>query len=83
MTAPISALADELTEVLLRSDPFWASFTAISGYDDAVPDLSPEYQQALRRRLVDIIVRSGQCEAGRADFRDRVLLETRTPDIGS
>jgi uncharacterized protein (DUF885 family) len=76
MTPPISTLADELTEVLLRADPFWASFTAISGYDDAVPDLSPEYQQAWRRRLVDIIVRSGQCEVGSADFHDRMLLET-------
>jgi uncharacterized protein (DUF885 family) len=88
--ASIRALADELTEVLLRADPFWASFMAISGYDDAVPDLSPEGQQAWRDRLVDIIVRSGPCEAdpakadtakadtAKADTakaEDRILLE--------
>jgi hypothetical protein len=44
-SAAIRALADELAEVLLRGDPFTASFMGISGYDDAVPDLSPEYQQ--------------------------------------
>src|SRR5216683_1929231 len=75
-TASIGALADELAEVLLRGDPFGASFMAISGYDDAVPDLSPEYQQAWRRRLVDIIVRCAQCEPDNADFDGRVLLET-------
>ena len=48
--ATIGALADELAEVLLRGDPFAASFMAISGYDDAVPDLSPEYQRAWRGR---------------------------------
>ncbi len=36
--ATIAALAGELAEVLLRGDPFAASFMAISGYDDAVPD---------------------------------------------
>jgi uncharacterized protein (DUF885 family) len=78
--AAIEALADELTEVLLRADPFWASFMAISGYDDAVPDLSPEGQQECRDRLVDIIVRSGPYEADAAEADaapadDRVLLE--------
>ncbi len=76
MTAPIGVLADELAEVLLRGDPFGASFMAISGYDDAVPDLSPEYQQTWRRRLVDIIVRCTQREADSADFDGRILLET-------
>ncbi len=76
MMAPIGALADELAEVLLRGDPFGASFMAISGYDDAVPDLSPGYQQAWRGRLVDIIVRCGQCEAEPADADGRILLET-------
>jgi len=76
MTALIGALADELAEVLLRGDPFEASFMAISGYDDAVPDLSPEYRQAWRGRLVDIIVRCGQCEAEPGDADGRILLET-------
>jgi len=49
---------------------------AISGYDDAVPDLSPEYRQARRGRLVDIIVRCGQCEADPGEAGSRVLLET-------
>src|SRR6266852_739587 len=76
MTETIAALADELAEVLLRSDPFGASFMSISGYDDAVPDLSPEYQQAWRDRLVDIIVRCGQCEADADDMDSLILLET-------
>jgi len=75
-TASTGTLAEELAEVLLRGDPFGASFMAISGYDDAVPDLSPDAQQAWRSRLVDIIVRSGPCEADTADIEDRVLLET-------
>ena len=49
---------------------------AISGYDDAVPDLSPEYQRAWRGRLVDIIARCADCEADPGDTSSRVLLET-------
>jgi uncharacterized protein (DUF885 family) len=75
-TASIGALADEFAEVMLRSDPFEASYMAISGYDDAVPDLSPEYQQARRGRLVDIIARCARCEADPGDAGSRVLLET-------
>jgi uncharacterized protein (DUF885 family) len=76
-TAATATLADELTEVLLRGDPFGASFMAVSGYDDAVPDLSPEGQQAWRDRLVDIIVGCGrhEAEADAADPESRVLLE--------
>ena len=74
--ATIEALADELAEVLLRGDPFGASFMAIGGYDDAVPDLSPEYQQAWRGRLVDIIARCAGCEPDHGDLDRRILLET-------
>jgi uncharacterized protein (DUF885 family) len=74
--ATIEALADELAEVLLRGDPFGASFMAISGYDDAVPDLSPEYQRAWRGRLVDIIARCAGCEPDHGDLGRRILLET-------
>jgi uncharacterized protein (DUF885 family) len=74
--AAIEALAGELAEVLLRGDPFGASFMAISGYDDAVPDLSPEYQRAWRGRLVDIIARCADCEADPGEMTSRVLLET-------
>ena len=74
--ATIAALADELAEVLLRGDPFAASFMAITGYDDAVPDLSPEYQRGWRGRLVDIIARCAGCEADHDDIGSRVLLET-------
>jgi len=73
--ASIEALAEELTEVTFRNDPFWASFMAVSGYDDGVPDLSPEGQQAWRDQLVDIVVRCGPCEADAADAEGRVLLE--------
>jgi uncharacterized protein (DUF885 family) len=75
VAASIEALADELTEVLLRADPFWASFMAISGYDDAVPDLSPEGQQEWRDRLADIIVRCDPGEADAVAADDRILLE--------
>ena len=74
--ATIAALADELAEVLLRGDPFGASFMAISGYDDAVPDLSPEYQRAWRGRITDIIARCADGEADPGDTSSRVLLET-------
>ena len=65
--ATIRALADELAGVLLRGDPFGASFMAISGYDDAVPDLSPEYQRAWRGRLVDTIARCAGVRGGRPE----------------
>ena len=73
--AACGALADELAAVLLSADPFGASFMAISGYDDAVPDLSPDYQQAWRDRLVDVVVRCDQGEAHAADAESRVLLQ--------
>jgi uncharacterized protein (DUF885 family) len=72
--ASIGSLAEELVDVRLRHDPFWASFMAISGYDDAVPDLSPDYQQAWRDRLVDIIIRCGEAESEAADNDSSVLL---------
>jgi uncharacterized protein (DUF885 family) len=75
-TTPIGALADELAEVLLHGDPFGASFMSIGGYDDAVPDLSPEYQQAWRGRLVDIIARCAGLDADAGDIGSRILLET-------
>ena len=74
--ATIGTLADQLAEVLLRGDPFGASFMSIPGYDDAVPDLSPEYQQGWRGRLVDIIARCAGFEADSGDTGRRVLLET-------
>jgi len=72
----IGTLAGELAGVLLSGDPFAASFMSVPGYEDAVPDLSPEYQQAWRGRLVDVIARCAETEADPADTASRVLLET-------
>jgi uncharacterized protein (DUF885 family) len=72
--APIVALAEELADVELQDDPFGASLMAISGHDDAVPDLSPEHQRAWRARLVDIIVRCGEAEEKAVDTDGSVLL---------
>jgi uncharacterized protein (DUF885 family) len=80
--ATIGALADELARVLLRGDPFGASFMAVTGYDDALPDLSPEYQQTWRGRLVDIIARCAAFEADAGDIGGRVLLETARDTAG-
>ena len=74
--AEIEALAGELADVLLSGDPFGASFMSVPGYDDAVPDLSPQYQQAWRGRLVDIIARGAGYEADALDIEHRLLLET-------
>jgi uncharacterized protein (DUF885 family) len=74
--AAIGTLADELAGVLLSGDPFAASFMSVPGYEDAVPDLSPEYQQAWRGRLVDVIARCAGMEADPGDTASRVLLET-------
>ena len=62
--AAFETLAGELAGVLLRGDPFGASFMSVPGYDDAVPDLAPEYQQAWRGRIVDVIARCarGACQ---------------------
>jgi uncharacterized protein (DUF885 family) len=72
----IGTLADELAGVLLSGDPFAASFMSVPGYEDAVPDLSPEYQQAWRGRLVDVIARCAGMEADPGETASRVLLET-------
>lgn len=74
--AAIETLAGELAGVLLSGDPFGASFMSIPGYDDAVPDLTPEYQQDWRGRLVAIIARAAGCEADGLGIDHRVLLET-------
>jgi uncharacterized protein (DUF885 family) len=75
--ASISRLAEELADVELRNDPFWASFMGVSGYDDAVPDLSPAAQQEWRDRLVDIIVRCDQCPADGDAGNDALLAAVR------
>jgi len=72
----IGTLADELARVLLSGDPFAASLMSVPGYEDAVPDLSPDYQQAWRGRLVDVIARCAAAEAGPGDTASQVLLET-------
>jgi len=75
-TVAVEALAGELTEILLHSDPFGASLMGIDGYEDAVPDLSAEARQSRRDRLVSVIVRCGQgkAESGRPGD-DHVLLD--------
>jgi uncharacterized protein (DUF885 family) len=72
----VLALADELAGASLHHDPFEASYMGVSGYDDAVPDLSPEAQQRWRSYLVDTLVRCDRLEsdADRRHFRDRILL---------
>jgi uncharacterized protein (DUF885 family) len=73
--ASVGELAGELAEAALQNDPFWASFMSISGYDEAVPDLSAESQQGWRARLADIIVRCGQFGAEATDADTGVLLD--------
>jgi uncharacterized protein (DUF885 family) len=80
--ASIAKLADELTDVQLRQNPFDASFMAVGGYDDAVPDLSPASQQAWRERLVDIVVRCDQLDADATGTDSRVLLEAIRDQAG-
>jgi uncharacterized protein (DUF885 family) len=70
----INGLAEELVAVEARNNPFWASFSGISGYDDGVPDLSPECQRTWRDRLVDIVARCDLHAADAADTDSRTLL---------
>ncbi len=70
----IAVLADELAEAQLRNDPYSASYMGITGYDDAVPDLSPAARQAWRDRLVDFLIRCEHLDADIADADSRVLL---------
>jgi len=72
--ASIRSLADELADVEFWDDPFYASMMAVSGYEDAVPDLSPEHRQEWRGRLSDIIVRCGEAESEEGDTDSSVLL---------
>jgi uncharacterized protein (DUF885 family) len=78
--ASILGLAEELAQAHLRNNPFMASYTGVSGYDDAVPDLSPQAQQAWRDRLVDVLVRCEQLEADAHDGDSRVLLAAARDD---
>jgi uncharacterized protein (DUF885 family) len=72
--ASIAGLAEELAEAQLGNDPFGASFMGISGYDDAVPDLSAAARQAWRDRLVDFVIRFNDLEAEPGDADSRLLL---------
>jgi uncharacterized protein (DUF885 family) len=78
--ASIVGLAEELAQARLRDDPFIASYMGVSGYDDAVPDLSPPARQAWRDRLVDVLVRCEQLEADAHDADSRVLLAATRDD---
>jgi uncharacterized protein (DUF885 family) len=73
-SGPVVGLAETLAEALLRNNPFLASYMGVSGYDDAVPDLSPQARAAWRDRLVDVLVRCERLEAYADDPDDQVLL---------
>ena len=70
----IAGLAGELAEAQLGDDPFGASYMGIGGYEDAVPDLSPEARQAWRDRLVDFVIQCDRLDAQAGDADSRVLL---------
>jgi uncharacterized protein (DUF885 family) len=72
--ASIVRLAEELAQASLRNDPFIASYLGVSGYDDAVPDLSAAARQRWRDRLVDVLVGCEQLEADAQDVDSRILL---------
>ena len=76
----IVGLAEELANAQLRNNPFGASYMGVSGYDDAVPDLSPPARQAWRDRLVDVLVRCERLEADAHDGDSRVLLAAARDD---
>jgi uncharacterized protein (DUF885 family) len=76
-------LAEELAQAQLRNNPFGASYLGVSGYDDLVPDLSPQARQAWRDRLVDVLVRCERLEADAEDLDSRVLLAATRDDATS
>jgi uncharacterized protein (DUF885 family) len=78
--AAIVGLAEELAQARLGDDPFIASYAGVSGYDDAVPDLSAPARQAWRDRLVDVLVRCEQLEADAEDLDSRILLAATRDD---
>ena len=71
---PLVALAERLAEALLRNDPFLASYLGVSGYDDAVPDLSPQARAAWRDSLVEVLIRCERLELDVAGLDEQVLL---------
>jgi uncharacterized protein (DUF885 family) len=71
---PLAALAETLAGALLRNDPFVASYLGVSGYDDAVPDRSPQARAAWRDSLVDVLIRCERLEPDAAGLGDQVLL---------
>src|SRR5579859_3273463 len=73
--ALIGELADELAEILLRNDPFWASTQGMREYAGDVPDLSPQARQVWREEIVDITVRCDQQEPDPPGPGSQFLLE--------
>jgi uncharacterized protein (DUF885 family) len=76
----IIGLAEELAQTHLWNNPFGASLLGISGYDDAVPELSPPARQAFRDRLVDVVVGCERLEADAGDLDSRVVLAATRDD---
>jgi uncharacterized protein (DUF885 family) len=74
VTASIGELADELTGLLFRTDPFWASAQGMREYAGQVPDVSPQAQQAWRDQVVGIAVRCDQLEQDASDSQGQLLL---------
>jgi uncharacterized protein (DUF885 family) len=72
--APVRLLADELADIELWDNPFYASLMAVGGYEDAVPDLSPKHREEWRGKLASIIVRCGEAESEAVDADSSVLL---------
>jgi uncharacterized protein (DUF885 family) len=56
--SPISALADELVDLLIAKEPLQSSVSGVGTAHDRLPDLSLDAEQAYRARFADLVDRA-------------------------
>ncbi|WP_312877879.1 DUF885 domain-containing protein [Lentzea indica] len=54
----MTSLADEMFQTAMDHEPLFASLVGVPGWDDRLEDLSIDGEQAIRRRLSDILSRA-------------------------
>jgi uncharacterized protein (DUF885 family) len=75
MTTPrndVAGLADELLDVVLRSEPLDATLRGIPGYDELLPDVSETGEAAVRDRLAGIADRAARIDPATLPAADAV-----------
>ncbi|HWC83704.1 MAG TPA: DUF885 domain-containing protein [Pseudonocardiaceae bacterium] len=68
----VTALADELVDVVLKQEPLYATLLGVDGAHDRLADLSAEAEQVYRVRYTDIVARAEAIDPAALPVADRV-----------